>query len=107
MQTRDKLIENDHKCPRLQPRVWTDTIAFELWHQFQLKCPFVFRKGQIHENGYYYATMVGQCKSKQCRNPLFGYIEKNSGDQDSVFVRLQCYDTRFVKNEEVKRPLQS
>lgn len=99
--------DNSCKNPRLQPKVWTDTIAFELWHQFELPCAFVFKKGTIHENGNYYATFIGKCKSKVCNNPIFGYIENNPGDKGSVFINFRCRDTRFEVHDEVTRPLQA
>lgn len=51
--------------------------------------------------------MQGQCKSKSCKNPVFGYIEKDPGDIGSVTVRFQCRDTRFDQHEDCKRPLQN
>ncbi|CAG5073400.1 Similar to NOF: 120.7 kDa protein in NOF-FB transposable element (Drosophila melanogaster) [Cotesia congregata] len=91
----------------LRQRVWTDILSFEFWKQYRLKCAFVFKKGSIQINGGYYAIMQGQCKSKSCKNPVFGYIEKDPGDIGSVTVRFQCRDTRFDQHEDCKRPLQN
>ncbi|CAG5093419.1 Similar to NOF: 120.7 kDa protein in NOF-FB transposable element (Drosophila melanogaster) [Cotesia congregata] len=99
------LIENKQTGAGFQPKAWTHTIAFELWKQYRLQCAFIFKKGSIHEHGHYYATMTGHCKSKLCKNFLFGYVENDPGDEGDVIIKINCCDTRFTKHENYRRPL--
>ncbi|CAG5093138.1 Similar to NOF: 120.7 kDa protein in NOF-FB transposable element (Drosophila melanogaster) [Cotesia congregata] len=99
------IIKNDCNYPGLQPKVWTDTLALELWKQYRLKCAFVFKNGTIQQCGHYYATMIGRCKSKKCGNNLFCYIENDPGIDGDVIIKMNCRDTRFEKHDDVRRPL--
>lgn len=98
--------EKNYADVKLRPKVWTHLLACEFWEQHKLKCAFVFKKGEIHENGGYYATMHGKCKSKKCKNKLFGYIVNKPDKEGPVTVQFQCHDTRYNQHEEVQRPLQ-
>ncbi|XP_074106517.1 uncharacterized protein LOC141532188 [Cotesia typhae] len=99
------IVKNDSNYPGLQPKVWTDTLILEFWKQYRLKCAFVFKKGTIQQYGHYYATMIGRCKSKKCRNNLFCYIENDPGIDGDVIIKMNCRDTRFEKHDDLSRPL--
>ncbi|XP_074106782.1 uncharacterized protein LOC141532362 [Cotesia typhae] len=100
------LKENSCVDVKLRPKTWTHIISCEFWKQFRLKCAFIFKKGEVHQNGGYYATMQGKCKDKKCKNPIFGFIDKDPGEEVPVTIHLQCRDSRFTPHDDVYRPLQ-
>lgn len=49
--------------------------------------------------------MSGHCKAKNCKNPVKGIIKDYPGDVGTVYIKMYCRDTRFIKHDDMKRPL--
>lgn len=49
--------------------------------------------------------MIRRCRAKDHKNPVRGTIKDCPGEVGPVYIEMFCRDTRFVKHEDVKRPL--
>lgn len=49
--------------------------------------------------------MNGHCRAQNCENLVRGIIKDCPGDVGPVNIQMFCRDTRFVKHDDVKRPL--
>lgn len=53
----------------------------------------------------HYIQIVGKCKSKKCCNPFFGYVEKEPGIDEDLYIKVKTRDTSLDNHEVVKCPL--
>lgn len=101
----EPLVYKGRKYVGFKPKVWTNAVSNAFWKQHHLKCAFVFKRGRITQHGRSYATIIGRCRAKDCHNPVKGIIKDCPGEVGPVYIEMFCRDTRFVKHEDVKRPL--
>uniref|UniRef100_A0A6V7ITH4 Uncharacterized protein n=1 Tax=Bracon brevicornis TaxID=1563983 RepID=A0A6V7ITH4_9HYME len=90
----------------LNPGIWTNILALAIARQTRLPCAFVFDNSKIYEspNSVHYLKIKGHCRSKLCQNELYGYVDRNPGDND-FYMTIRTRDTMGEEHEDIHRPL--
>lgn len=75
----------------LSPNEWTDIIFDAFFKRYRFPCAYIFKRAKVHpsSDSLHYIQIIGKCKSKKCCNPFFGYVEKEPGIDEKLYIKVK------------------